>query len=107
MAAEHVTSDLEVSIAVVGERKMRTLNRKYHEIDAPTDVLSFPYLDTDSNPEGEMFVEPPGEPKVLGDIVVAYPVAVRQAGKKGKLVDDEIDFLIEHGLQHLLGNHHD
>jgi probable rRNA maturation factor len=107
LAAEKVTSDLDISIAIVGERKMRTLNRTYHEIDAPTDVLSFPYLDPESSTDNEMFVEPPGEPQVLGDIVVAYPIAVRQAGEKGKLVDDEIDFLIEHGLQHLLGHHHD
>ncbi len=106
--AEHgATSDLVISVAVVGNRKMRMLNREYHDIDAPTDVLSFPYLDPESSQDIGSFVEPESEQTILGDIVVSYPYAVAQAGQKQVLVDDEIDFLVEHGMLHLLGIHHD
>lgn len=100
-------SNIAVSVAVVGNRKMRQLNREYHETDATTDVLSFPYLDPQSQDNSYEFIEPEQELTMLGDIVISYPETVRQAAQKNKLVDDEIDFLIEHGMQHLLGNHHD
>lgn len=100
-------SQMAVSVTVVGNRKMRQLNREYHETDATTDVLSFPYLDPQSSQDTEPFVEPVEDYTMLGDIVISYPETVRQAGEKDRLVDDEIDFLVEHGMQHLLGNHHD
>ena len=106
--SEHrITAGMMVSVLVVGDRKMRVLNRDYHEIDATTDVLSFPYLDRQSATSDELFISPPGEDQVLGDLVLCYPQAVKQAGEKQVLVDDELDFLVEHGMLHLLGQHHD
>ena len=107
LKTEGVVSDLVVSIAVVGDRKMRKLNRDFHETDATTDVLSFPYLDPQSSRDKGKFVTPDEGGEILGDIVVSYPMAVKQAQKKGVLVDEEINFLVEHGLMHLLGKHHD
>ena len=43
----------------------------------------------------------------LGDIVVSYPVARRQAGEHNLLVDNEIKILVKHGMLHLLGIHHE
>jgi len=43
---------------------------------------------------------------LLGDIVVSYPQAVKEATEENKLVDDKIVELVLHGLEHLLGNHH-
>jgi len=104
---QRVQSDLVVSIAVVGNRKMRLLNRTYHDCDEATDVLSFPYLDAQSRKDGSFFGSYQGETQVLGDIVVSYPMVVAQAREKDKLVDEVMDFLIEHGMLHLLGIHHD
>ena len=99
--------DVTVSVSVVGKRKMQVINKTYHEIDSPTDVLSFPYLDPQSkSSEERSFFTPPGQ-LILGDLVVCYPVAVEQARKKQSLVDEEVDFLVEHGMEHLLGHHHD
>ena len=96
-----------MSVSVVGKRKMQDINKTYHEIDAPTDVLSFPYLDPQSkSSEERSFFTPPGQ-LILGDLVVCYPVAVEQARKKQRLVDEEVDFLVEHGMEHLLGHHHE
>ena len=91
-----VRGEAEVRIAVVGERKMADLHKKYQNLDGPTDVLSFP-LEGSEYPDGVLR---------LGDIVVCYPVAVAQAREKNKLVDDEIAGLVEHGCLHLLGIHH-
>jgi probable rRNA maturation factor len=105
--AQRVTSDVVVSVAVVGKRQMQSLNRVYHSEDVVTDVLSFPYLDPLSSRDHGRFVTPPIEGLMLGDIVVCYPVAIKEAQRKGWLVDDEVDFLVRHGLDHLLGKHHE
>ena len=104
---EGISSDVVVSVAVVGNRKMKTLNREYHGEDKTTDVLSFPYQDPKSSQDVGTFHTPAQEGMILGDIVVSYPKAVEQAREKGVLVDEEMDFLVEHGLNHLLGKHHD
>lgn len=102
-----ITSELEVSIAVVGKRKMKQVNQDFHGEDYATDVLSFPYTDPASNQDVDGFTYPVDDEVVLGDVLVCYPVAVQQAASKNILVDEEIDFLIEHGMLHLLGQHHD
>jgi probable rRNA maturation factor len=107
LAAQRVTSQVVVSILVIGKRQMQQINRTYHGEDVATDVLSFPYLDPLSSKDEGKFVIANVEETPLGDIAVCYPVAVKEAARKGLLVDDEIDFLIEHGLNHLLGKHHD
>ena len=104
---EGVTSPMVVSLFVVGDRKMRQLNRDFHDIDATTDVLSFPYLDPASRVDERAFRQFEEEGIVLGDLVISYPEVVREASKKGILVDEEVELLVEHGMNHLLGKHHD
>ena len=95
----------EVSVSVVGDRRMRELNKKYRHLDKTTDVLSFGLNDPTANIPAE-FVEAPDDVLRLGDIVVSYPQAVDEARVGNKLVDDQIVFLVLHGLDHLLGKHH-
>ncbi|HAR45365.1 MAG TPA: rRNA maturation RNase YbeY [Nitrospiraceae bacterium] len=90
--------DAELSVSFVGDSFMRTLNRTYRRIDRPTDVLSF------SMQEGAF---PRIQPDVLGDIVIAVPVAARQASAAGHDLHCEIDLLLIHGLLHLLGYDHE
>lgn len=92
-----VSTNVEMSLVVVGERKMRELHKKYLGSDEVTDVISFP-LEEGVFPDGVLR---------LGDIVICYPVAVKQAAEKNLMVDDEIWFLAEHGCRHLLGIHHE
>ncbi len=89
-----------VSLSVVGDRKMRELKRKYYGVDETTDVLSF------SQSEGEMLPADTDD-LILGDVVVSYPQAKRQALEYYKSLDEEIEFLVCHGVLHLLGIHHD
>lgn len=95
--------DAEVSIALVGERKMRELGQKYlreGKGDPVHEVLSF------SASEDEEFVVPPDRLS-LGDVAVCYPEARKIAIKKNKMMDDVLGELAEHGVMHLLGVHHE
>ncbi len=100
-----IESDADVSVTFVGDRKIHELNKTYRQKDYPTDVLSFPLYDP-TQPSPVPFIGPPDDILHLGDIVVSYPMAVKEAGEQEKLVDDMIEFLVLHGLNHLLGNHH-
>lgn len=100
-----VNSNAEVSISIIGDRRMRELNRTYRKLDKTTDVLSFPLNDpvyTDTQ-----FVDPPDNVLRLGDIIVSYPQAVAEATEENTMVDDMIIRLVLHGLDHLLGIHHE
>lgn len=99
-----VKTAVEMSLSIVGDRMMRQLNKKYRQMDDTTDVLSFPLA---VNHTADNFVAPPDGKLHLGDIVISYPQAREDAACEEKLVDDKIDELVEHGLLHLLGNHHE
>lgn len=99
-----VTSQMIVGILVVGDRKMKELNKVYLHRDETTDVLSFSQTE---ELKGKGFIEPKGEGLYLGDLVVSWPQAKRQAFERQTTIDEEIDFLVQHGLLHLMGIHHD
>ncbi len=90
--------DAELSVLFVGDRAMRTLNRRYRGRDETTDVLSF------SLREGKF---PGVQPDLLGDIVISLPTAARQAAEAGHSLVREIDILLVHGFLHLLGYDHE
>lgn len=94
----------EVSVTIVGDRRMRQLNKQYRQLDSTTDVLSFAL--NDPAEKSDLFVEVPDDVMRLGDIIVSYPQAVEEAAAENKLVDDQVVFLVLHGLNHLLGIHH-
>jgi probable rRNA maturation factor len=96
--------DAQVDISIVGSRKIKQLNEEKLGHFGTTDVLSFPQHD-----KGQLGDVPLPEELVphLGDIVISFPEAVKTARRFGRLVDDQINFYLEHGLMHLLGYHHD
>jgi probable rRNA maturation factor len=106
------TSSVEVNVSIVGDRKMKALNSFYRNLDETTDVLSFPISDpsTSSRRDFEVGFSPdksaPDGSLRLGDVVVSYPQAVEEAAAENKLVSSQLEFLIAHGLDHLLGKHH-
>ncbi len=89
---EKLRSSTEVSVAVVGNRKMRELNKRFRCKEGSTTVLSFS-LDNLSY-DGVLR---------LGDVVISYPQAVQRAIEDNVRVDDKIDELLIHGLKNLLG----
>jgi len=94
------TPACELSIAVTDDETVRSLNREYAGEDAVTDVLSF------SQREGEELVAPPEGAPPLGEVVIAYPQAARQATERGHGAEEEVERLLVHGVLHLLGYDH-
>jgi probable rRNA maturation factor len=98
-----------VSVVITDDDTVRGLNRSYRGLDEPTDVLSFGLgglarpLD-ETLPEA--FVLPEGMPLAIGEVVIAYPYAKRQAEASGRAVQDEVALLVVHGVLHLLGHDH-
>ena len=85
----------EVTLALVNDKPIKDLNRKYMDKDAPTDVLSFPIRDT--GPDGKYY---------LGDIIISVPYAARQSRSLGHGLQREVEFLVIHGMLHLKGFEH-
>lgn len=96
---QQVAGPVEVSVAIIGSRKMRALNKKYRDIDKSTNVLSF------SQTEGDVTMQPPDK-LYLGDIVLCYPKVIEECARDNMLIDDRVNELVEHSLMHLLGVHH-
>lgn len=78
------------------DETIQALNRSWRDIDAPTDVLSFP--DGDRLPSGMV---------LLGEIVVSLDTARRQAADQGHDELRELEELVLHGTLHLLGHDHE
>ena len=102
LKAEGVAPPAEVGLVVTGDETVRDLNRRYRGLDEPTDVLSFGH-----EPAGEPFVTPPDGVRRLGEVVLSYPTAERQAQEAGHSVQEEAAHLVTHGLLHLLGYDHE
>ena len=105
-----ISGRVEVGINIVGDRKMHELNHKFRGQDSTTNILSFAL--EDAGPLGLShiprigFVAAPDRWLRLGDIVLSYPEVLEDASMDGISVDEEIKYLVEHGLNHLLGIHH-
>lgn len=91
----------ELSILLVDEDTMSSYHEKYMGEPGPTDVLSFPMDELRVPTDGE---EPPEG--LLGDIVLCPAVTSRQAAEHGRSADAEAEYLLVHGLLHLLGFDH-
>lgn len=95
----------EVALVICGDDLLQRLNWVFLDTDAPTDVLSFPA--TEPGQEGDpAFVTAPEAAGFLGDLVISYPMALRQALAGGHDVEDELCLLAVHGTLHLLGHDH-
>ncbi|MFM8321570.1 MAG: rRNA maturation RNase YbeY [Chloroflexota bacterium] len=86
----------EATLVLSDDARLQELNRQFLDIDAPTDVLSFP--------DGE--VDPDTNAVYLGDIIISLPRAAAQAAAGGHGLLDELQLLVVHGMLHLLGHDH-
>ena len=89
--ARHAAAAAEVSVYVTDDGEVQERNRQYRGVDAPTDVLSF------------LMDERPGDPWLLGDVVISLPRARAQAEAFGHDLARELCYLAVHGTLHLLG----
>ena len=95
-----VVEPCELVVLVTDDETVRKLNQRHRGVDAPTDVLAFP------NVAGGPFVDAPGLPRYLGDVIVSLPRARAQAIEAAGDVCGELQLLVVHGILHLLGYDH-
>lgn len=98
-----VKSFVQLSISIVGDRKVKELNRKFRGQDKATNVLAFPLYSPDVDLES---LPKLGKTVPLGDVIVSYPVARLEAARDSMLVDDKIAHLVVHGTLHVMGFDH-
>ena len=102
---EHLGLDFSpvISISFVDNKYIHKINKKYRDVDRETDVISFAFLDDDSDRDNTLHskgVVP------LGDIYISVDKAKEQAESYGHSLERELSFLYVHGLLHLLGYDH-
>lgn len=89
----------DITLRIVDEDEIRTLNRAYRDKDKATNVLSFPFELPEGLPEGA--IEP-----LLGDIILCAPVVRREADEQNKSLEAHWAHMVTHGVLHLLGYDH-
>jgi len=99
---EHFTESAEISVIFVDNDQIHKLNIQYRDVDAPTDVLSFPMGE-----DGVYDTDYSNGAKVLGDIVISMEKAVEQAERYGHGLEREVGYLTAHSMLHLLGYDHE
>ena len=92
----------EISLSIVSPERMRDLNFQYRDVDASTDVLSFPLWE-----EGADFIPPEGWKCIpLGDIVICPEKIMENAADNCRSFMQELVLVISHGFLHLIGYDH-
>lgn len=90
--------DGELNIALAGDEEVAALNTQWRGKPKPTNVLSFP--------SGHGIVVPPGEPRPLGDIILASGVVSGEADEQRKPLAEHFTHLVVHGFLHIMGYDH-
>jgi probable rRNA maturation factor len=107
LKAEGADGPIEVSVVVTDDATVHQLNRDYRGVDSPTDVLSFSQLEEAQSGAEAPFPSPPGEARLIGDIVISGDRVRAQAADYGHSQRRELAYLTVHGLLHLLGYDHE
>ena len=86
-------TDKEIELIITTNKEIQSINKDHRDIDAPTDVLSFPYEEMPMSP--------------LGSIVISHEYVEMKSAELGHTTLDELTLLFIHGLLHLLGYDHE
>ncbi len=106
LEAEGVDSGSELSVVITDDKTVQDLNKRYRDRDETTDVLSFGLLPSGLD-DGADFATPPGTRRQLGEVVISFPTARRQADEAGHEMLGEVLHLLTHGILHILGYDHE
>ena len=118
-----IVQPVTLSLLITDDETIHSLNKQYRQQDKPTDVLSFPLLDTplvkapadqlwlppeddtqhEAQAKSPVFVTPPELATNLGDIVISWPTVLRQAAGSSTSPAYELLYLLSHGTLHLVG----
>lgn len=113
LAQENCPYEAQVNLLITDNEGIHEFNRQYRQVDAPTDVLSFPMIDfikeadfsVVEHEEAEYFDPESGE-LILGDIIISADKVKEQAEKFGHSQKREFAFLTAHSMLHLCGYDH-
>ena len=94
--AARILDGAEIGVRLADDAQVRALNARWRGLDKSTNVLSFPAATP---------IQVEAAP-MLGDIVVAFETAEREAAEEGKTLADHAAHLVVHGFLHLLGYDH-
>ena len=106
LVAENTTPEAELGLVITDQTRIQELNLVHLGIDEPTDVLAFP-MNPEEDPDMPDFVTPPDGAVHLGEVIISYPQAFKQAEEHRHPVKKEVALLVVHGVLHLLGYDHD
>ncbi len=95
LVGEGATGKWEISLLFTSDATIQEMHRQFMDLDSPTDTMTFPF-------EGDEF-SPTGSVTQGGDIVISVETAALHADEVGWSVGDELEFLVLHGLLHILG----
>lgn len=116
LSIEPDRAESALGVAIADDQTVAALNLTHRGVEGTTDVLSFSnvhfgeYYGAAPRPPADPddFVLPPDfNPDDLGEIVISYPQALRQAAESGRDARDELAALLAHGALHLLGYDHE
>ena len=107
LIAQGISDDSEMGLVIASLKRIQELNKTYRGKNEPTDVLAFAMLPESSAKNEMLFATPPDGIKHLGEVIISYPQAVKQAEEHQHSVKKEVAILIIHGVLHLLGYDHD
>ena len=99
---EQFQGSVEVSVTMVDNSYIQSLNKQYRKKDVPTDVLSFPMVK-----DGKYEIDPDTNAQILGDIVISMEKVLEQSELYGHSFRREVAYLVAHGMLHLLGYDHE
>lgn len=85
-----------ITLTIVDDEIIQTINKEQRGLDKPTDVISLSYLGDEEFPEQDM----------IGEIFISFETAQKQAEENSMEVLDELKFLFVHGVLHILGYEH-
>ena len=105
---EYGSKNIELGIVITDDEVMKSLNMKFMGYDETTDVLAFPMEDTlNSEQQGDIqFPAISGQNFQMGEILISYPQAKKQAFYAKTTIKGEILLLLVHGFLHLIGYDH-
>lgn len=107
--------EVELNVILTSNEEIALINSEYRNIDAPTDVLSFPMIDYQQpgmfddleNCDVEDYFNPETGELMLGDIIISVEKVAEQAEKYGHSKQRELGFLVAHSMLHLFGYDHE
>ena len=91
--------DGQLDLVLIGDKRIREMNKQYRKKDTATDVISFAYLEVTD------YGKDPGD-IIVGDIFISVDTAKRQAIEKEHDLKKELAILFVHGLLHCMGFDH-